>query len=49
MKTMVGASALAVLGLILMALLVVGVSWTPAPVTCEPHGLRQMPCYQRMG
>jgi hypothetical protein len=44
MKKMVGASALAVLGLILMAWLMVGIDWTPTPATCEPHGLRQMPC-----
>lgn len=44
MKKMMGYSALAVLGLILMALLAVGVDWNPTPATCEPHGLRQMPC-----
>lgn len=44
MKKMVGFSALAALGVILIVFLVVGVDWQPTPITCEPRGLRQMPC-----
>lgn len=43
-KKMVGASLLAVLGILLMVFVAVGIDWTPTPATCEPHGLRQMPC-----
>ena len=43
-KKVAGYSALAILGAILMILFAVGIDWEPTPATCEPHGLRQMPC-----
>jgi len=44
MKKMMGFGVLFLLAVLMGFAVVVSVDWEPTPATCEPHGLRQMPC-----